>query len=98
MMLRAAVHAVVAIFLLCALYAVTQDAAAWPMLLVAGLFVAGTVFERFHYRGSEAMDGDWQPTSEKFLDEESGRPVTVWFNPTTGARRYVEAGERSPTH
>ena len=44
-------------------------------------------------RGSEALDGDWQPTAEKFIDDESGRPVTVWFNPKTGARRYVEAGE-----
>jgi hypothetical protein len=97
MMLRAAVHAIVAIFLLCAIYTVTQDLAAWPMLLAAGLFVAGTVFERFYYRGSDALDGDWQPTSEKFLDEESGRPVTVWFNPKTGARRYVDADERSAT-
>jgi hypothetical protein len=92
-MLRVAVHVIAAIFVLCAFYAVAQDAAAWPMLLVAGLFAAGTVFERVHYRGSEATDGDWQPTSEKFIDDESGRPVTVWFNPRTGARRYVEAGE-----
>lgn len=97
MMLRAAVHAIVAIFLLCAIYAVTQDPAAWPMLLAAGLLVAGTVFERFYYRGSEAQGGDWQPTAEKFLDEESGRPVTVWFNPRTGARCYVDADEHSAT-
>ena len=90
MMLRGAVLFIVALFLLCALYAVSQDGAAWPMLLIAALFVAGTLFERFHYRGSEAMDGDWQPTSEKFIDDESGKPVTVWFNPKTGARRYVE--------
>jgi hypothetical protein len=88
-MLRAAVLIVAALFLLCALYAVTQDPTAWPMLLVSALFVAGTLFERFHYRGSEAMDGDWQPTNEKFIDDESGKPVTVWFNPKTGARRYV---------
>ena len=91
-MLRVAVHVLAALFLLCALFVVTQDATAWPMLLVAALFAAGTVFERFHYRGSETgLDGDWQPTSERFIDEESGRPVTVWFNPRTGARRYVDA-------
>jgi hypothetical protein len=94
MMLRGAVLFIAALFLLGGLFAVAQDAAAWPMLCVAALFVAGTLFERFHYRGSEAVDGDWQPTPEKFIDEESGRPVTVWFNPKTGARRYVEAGEK----
>lgn len=91
MMLRGAVLLVAALFLLIALYSVTQDAGAWPMLCVAALFVAGTLFERFHYRGSEAIGGDWEPTNEKFIDDESGRPVTVWFNPKTGARRYVEA-------
>jgi len=93
-MLRVAVHVIAALFLLCALFVVTQDATAWPMLLVAALFAAGTVFERFHYRGSDTTDGDWQPTNEKFIDDESGRPVTVWFNPKTGARRYVEAGDQ----
>jgi hypothetical protein len=93
MMLRGAVLLVMILFLLGSLYAVGQDLAAWPMLLVAGLFVAGTLFERFHYRGSESVDGDWQPTAEKFLDERSGRPVTVWFNPRTGGRRYVEAND-----
>lgn len=92
-MLRVAIHVLAAAFLLCALFAVTQDPTAWPMLIPALLLAAGTLFERFHYRGSEAQDGDWQPTSEKFVDDESGRPVTVWFNPKTGARRYVEAGE-----
>ena len=93
-MLRVAVRIIVAIFLLCALFAVTQDASAWPILIPALLFAAGTVFERFHYRGSEVLDGDWQPTNEKFIDDESGHPVTVWFNPKTGARRYVEAGDQ----
>jgi hypothetical protein len=93
-MLRGIVLLATALFLLCALFAVSQDVTAWPMLLVAALFVAGTLFERFHYRGSEAIDGDWQPTAEKFIDDESGRPVTVWFNRRTGARRYVEASEQ----
>jgi hypothetical protein len=93
MMLRGAILLIAALFLLCALYAVSQDGTAWPMLLMAALFVTGTLFERFHYRGSDETDGDWQPTAEKFLDERTGLPVTVWFNPKTGARRYVEARE-----
>jgi len=93
-MLRTAILFVASFCLVIALYAAVQDLASWPMACVAALFVGGTLFERFHYRGSEAMDdGDWQPTAEKFLDERTGRRVTVWFNSRTGARRYVEAGE-----
>jgi hypothetical protein len=92
-MLRALVLIVAGFMLLGALFATTQDPGAWPMVVMAALFVAGTLFERFHYRGrSEApLDSDWQPTPERFIDEESGRPVTVWFNPKTGARRYIDS-------
>ena len=92
MMLRSAVLFCALLFLAAALFGVTQDAGTWPMAAMAALFVAGTLFERFHYRGStEApLDGEWQATPERFIDEESGRPVTVWFNPRTGARRYVD--------
>lgn len=91
-MLRSFVLALAFLFLGIALFVTAQDAGGWPMLVMAGLFVAGTLFERFHYRGTEdVLDGDWEATAEKFIDEESGRPVTVWYNPKTGARRYVEA-------
>ena len=93
-MLRALVLIFACALLAVALFAVTQDPGAWPIVFMAGLFVAGTLFERFNYRGAETpLDRDWQSTPEKFIDEESGRPVTVWFNPKTGARRYVEDGK-----
>ncbi len=38
----------------------------------------------------------WRVTSERFVDDASGRLVTVWFNATTGKRRYVEDGEAPP--
>lgn len=65
---------------------------AWPMLLFPAIVVAGIVFERFRYDGNatDAAPGDWRVTNERFLDEETGRPVTVWFNSTTGERKYVE--------
>lgn len=90
-MLRAIVLIAACLALFGALALTTQDAGAWPMVAMAALFVAGTLFERFYYRGSaEPLDGEWEATSERFLDEESGRPVTVWYNPKTGARRYVD--------
>lgn len=68
------------------------DAAGWPMLILPAVLVAGILFERVHYRGnaSEPLDPNWRPTNERFLDEASGRPVTVWFNAATGERRYVD--------
>jgi hypothetical protein len=33
--------------------------------------------------------GDWVPTDERFADPASGRLVTVFYNPSTGERRYV---------
>jgi hypothetical protein len=65
---------------------------AWAMLIFPAIVVGGIVFERFHYRGNatDAAPGDWRPTNERFLDDETGRPVVVWFNPTTGERKYVE--------
>lgn len=83
----------------CAAAAMTLwDATAWPMLVMASLLLLGTIGERFYYRGSAAATPDasgWQATKERFLDEESGRLVTVWFNAQTGERRYVEAREES---
>ena len=68
------------------------DAAGWPMLIFPAVIGAGIVFERVNYRGnaSTPLDANWRPTNERFLDEATGRPITVWFNATTGERRYVD--------
>jgi hypothetical protein len=86
------------LFALLALTVFVRAPEAWPMLVMAVLLIIGTVFERVNYRGSEAHrgQGQWQITEERFLDEASGRLVTVWFNATTGERRYVEQGEPPP--
>jgi hypothetical protein len=39
------------------------------------------------------LGGSWRPTDERFVDPESGKPVTVWFDPETGERRYVADGD-----
>ena len=70
----------------------TRDPVAWPWLIVAGVLVIGTVFER-RYRnntGGAPMGQGWEPTEERFRDETSGRLVTVWYNRATGERRYDE--------
>jgi len=40
------------------------------------------------------LSDGWRPTGEKFIDPASGKPVEVWFDPATGARKYVDVGEK----
>ncbi len=92
-MLRALLLVVALVGLVVGLWAVAMQWTAWPMLIFPALLLVGIVFERVHYRGSasvESPDRNWRPTNERFLDEATGRPVTVWFNPTTGERRYID--------
>ncbi len=94
-MLRLAVMVLAALGFAIAVALFLWDAASWPMLAVASVFLLGTAYERFYYRGAERpLDpAQWQPTAERFRDEESGRLVTVWFNSGTGERRYIDAGD-----
>jgi len=56
------------------------------------LLIAGTVFERFRYKTNETVvpAGHWVRTAERFIDDETGRPVTVYLDPATGARKYIQ--------
>ena len=60
-------------------------------LLVLGALILLTVFLEPRYRGTlPGLPGpDWQQTSERFRDEESGEWLEVWFNPASGERRYL---------
>lgn len=91
-MLRNVVLALGLAWLAVGLRLTLADAAGWPMLIFPAIIVAGIVFERVNYRGnaSDTTDPNWQPTNERFLDEATGRPITVWFNAATGERRYVD--------
>lgn len=65
---------------------------AFACLIWGGLIVAGVVFERVYYKPLEhaAPPGNWVRTSERFIDEETREPVTVWLDPETGERKYVK--------
>jgi len=58
----------------------------WGVLIVGGI-----VFERFRYKPlvGKPPAGNWVRTAERFVDDETGKPVTVWVDPATGARSYV---------
>ena len=61
------------------------------LLVAAGLLAGGIAFERVRYGAVQrAPQGpDWRETSERFIDDASGKPVSVWFDAKTGERRYV---------
>lgn len=64
---------------------------------LGGLIVLGTVFERWRYRPNNIRPAAaWQPTGERFEDPETGRTVQVYYDPQSGARRYVSDSEPAP--
>jgi uncharacterized membrane protein HdeD (DUF308 family) len=85
--------AIGAVAFLCGLLtlALTSFPAAFVFLFWGAIIIAGTVFERYRYKPIEAAapTGNWQRTTERFVDDETGKPVTVWLDPATGERKYV---------
>ena len=59
--------------------------------IFGALLLVGTLCERVVYKRLEAAPGPsrFQPTAERFFDDASGVPVTVWTDPKTGERKYV---------
>lgn len=67
------------------------------VLILAVLMLITAALEPIYGRADgKPHGGDWRPTDERFVDPESGKLVTVWFDPQSGARRYVEDSETSP--
>lgn len=84
-----------------ALFFVFGGVVAWRALGTPGgwfaigfgvLLLLGTVFEQVRYKeqATAAPGPGWERTSERFVDEESGKTVTVYIRPETGERKYVE--------
>jgi len=68
------------------------DPPAFTLLIWGGILLAAVVYERFRYKPLEPRrpGPDWERTSERFVDAESGKTVTVYVEPRTGERQYVE--------
>ena len=63
------------------------------VIMVGGAAVlAGTLYERALYKPAvKAKPGpDWTRTSERFYDDQTGKLLTVYIQPQTGERSYVE--------
>jgi hypothetical protein len=91
-MLRSSVLLIAGVALVCG---VTLLFAGIPPALVAvfwgAVIVVSIVYERFRYKPVEtgAPGPGWTKTPERFIDDETGEPVTVWLQPETGERKYV---------
>ncbi|HTV89487.1 MAG TPA: hypothetical protein VME41_10770 [Stellaceae bacterium] len=64
--------------------------AAAGLAIWAAIVLTCLAVERWRYKrlGPAPPGIGWRATGERFVDPESGRPVTVYFNPATGERRY----------
>jgi hypothetical protein len=63
---------------------------AWVALFWGILILLGTVWEKVIYKPVETNmpDAGWSRTPERFIDDETGAPVTVWID-GAGERKYV---------
>ena len=63
----------------------------WMLLIVGSVVIVTVLLEPVYGRATNRpLGGNWRPTDEKFVDPESGKLLTVWFDPATGDRRYVD--------
>ena len=63
-----------------------------PMIFVLGvLIIIAAALEPIYGRANGKPRGaTWRATDERFIDPETGKLVTVWFDPASGERRYVD--------
>ena len=56
------------------------------------VILIGTVFERVIYKKTQATPpgAGWVRTPERFVDDATGKPITVYIQPASGERQYVE--------
>ena len=60
------------------------------LLFWAVALIAGTIYERVIYKPLENQAGPgWTATSERFIDDATGKSVTVYVRESTGERKYV---------
>jgi hypothetical protein len=90
-MLRSWTIAVAAVAFVCgvaALFAHTPPG--WVFVFWGAAIVVSIVYERYRYKPveRESPGPGWTRTPERFIDDETGEPVTVWTN-GSGDRKYV---------
>ena len=57
-------------------------------IVIAGIVIALFGWDRYHGSRKAARNDSSQPTTEVFIDPETGRRMRVWYDPGTGQRDY----------
>ena len=81
------------------LLTVVASGAGIPLMVLGALLFIGIAFEhRYGRPGQQPNDVsiEWHRTGERFVDEETGRPVEVLMDPLTGERRYEPMNGHPP--
>jgi len=80
-----------ALALALALVAYDANPFGYWLACIAGIAFLGSLFERFRYKklADQHPGPGWVATEERFIDPETNRPVTVFYNPRNGERMYV---------
>jgi len=82
--------AALALGIVCLLFG--ADPPAFTLIIWGAILLAAVIYERFRYKPLEKIEPGqgWERTSERFVDAESGKTVTVYVEPKSGERQYVE--------
>jgi hypothetical protein len=57
-------------------------------VLVVVVLTVAFGWDRYKSRQSATPSAGLQPTTEMFIDPETGKRQRVWYDPTTGKREY----------
>ena len=95
-MLRAFVLALSIVLMLIGIWPChSGEHAIWPALIWGAALFLATIFERWRYRANAKREGEgWIATDERFIDPESGKLVQVYYQASTGERRYEPVVEQ----
>lgn len=75
--------------------AVWASSGGFFLLVASAVVIVTALLEPIYGRTvARPIGGNWRQTDEKFVDPETGELVTVWFDPATGERRYVDDSDR----
>jgi hypothetical protein len=73
------------------LYRAAAPAVGLRLLIPGAVLIAALLIERWRYRciADDRPGPGWVDTGERFIDPETAKLVTVFYQPSTGERRYV---------
>jgi hypothetical protein len=62
----------------------------WTLIaiVIVGIVIALFGWDRYHGGRKAARDDSARPTTEVFIDPETGRRMRVWYDSGTGRRDY----------